>query len=82
MVDGGEREEVGTVEDGGEVGDAVEEGDEVSEAGGEADDELGKDGFGDVFAWPGPSIREGLRYAFLLLALGFEEPYLGISSAR
>ncbi len=53
MVDGGEGEEEGAVEDTGEVGDAVEDGDEVGEACDEADDELREDGFGDVFAGSG-----------------------------
>jgi len=40
-------------EDGVEVVDGVEDGDEVEEAGPEADDHLGEDGFGDVFAGVG-----------------------------
>lgn len=50
LVDGGEGEEEGAVEDFAEIGYAVEYGDEEGEACDEADNELGEDGFGDVFA--------------------------------
>ena len=52
MIYGGEREEVRAVENAGEVVDTVEERGEIGECSDEADDELGEDGFGDVFAGP------------------------------
>ena len=76
LVDGGEGEEEGAVEDGGEVGDAVEDGNEKGEAGDEADDELGEDGFRDVFAGSGG----GSVCCFEDGEVG--EFYWGISSAR
>ena len=59
------------------IGDAVENADEIDEARDETDDELGEDGFGDVLTWP----SEGLAIIEANLT-GFEESYLGISSAR
>lgn len=56
LVDGGEGEEESAIEDVGKIGDAVEDRDEEGEACDEADDELGEDGFGDIFAWPGKGL--------------------------
>lgn len=84
-VDGGEGEEVGAGEDGVEVGDAVEDGDEVGEGCDEADDELGEDGFRDVFTWSGIGlvyVECAFHYCLSLLFGRIEYSYLGISSAR
>lgn len=77
MVDGSEREKKTAIENFLKIGDAVEDADEVDEARDEADDELGEDGFGNVFTWP----NEGLATIVARLT-ELEEAYLGISSAR
>ena len=77
LIDGCEGEEKGGVENIFEIGDAVKNTDEVDEAGDEADDKLGKYGFGDVLAWP-----KGDLANFLAKLMGFEQSDLGISSAR
>ena len=76
LVDGGEGEEEGAVEDLGEIGNAVEDGDEVAKACDEADDELGEDGFGNVFA------RSGERSVDAVASWYKKLSYWGISSAR
>lgn len=61
MIYGGEGEEVGAVENAGEVVYAVEERDEIGECSDEADDELGEDDFGDIFARPSLWVSEIVR---------------------
>ena len=56
LIDGGEGKEEGAVEDFVEIGNAVEDRDEVGQACDEADDELGEDGFGDVFTRSGKGL--------------------------
>lgn len=77
MVDGSEREKKTAIEDLLKIRDAVEDADEVDEARDEADDELGEDGFGNIFTWS----NNGLAIIVASLT-GVEESYLGISSAR
>lgn len=78
LVNGGEGEEEGAIEDFIEIGYAVEDGDEISEACDKADDELSEDSFGDILAWPGGG---GLVNTVANLT-PFKASYLGISSAR
>ena len=77
MVDGGEGEKEGTVEDFIKIGYAVEDCDEIGKACDEADDELGEDGFGDVLAGSGNTL---VKIVASLTVYG--DLYLGISSAR
>ena len=77
LIDGGEGEEKGAVEDIFEIGDAVTNTDEVDEAGDEAHDVLGKYGFGDILTWPKGDLANSLTTLMV-----FEQSDLGISSAR
>ena len=77
LVDGSKREEKGAIEDVVEIRNTVKDGYEVGEACDKADNELGEDGFGDIFTWP----SEGL-IDIVTRVMKSEDPYLGISSAR
>ena len=86
LVDGGEGEEEGAVEDFVEIGDAVEDGDEIGEACDEADDELGEDGFGDVFAGSGKgsvkTVASGLGLRTLTEEFPLQDGSLHLGSQR